>query len=149
MYLDEVPPKVSINEAIELAKRYGDTDSPKFVNGILDSVAKKETPSFNIQNKNPSLPHPNNFVAERTYIIETSRLGADCDTVLYLYNTDGTTEITHDDDGGEGRASFIIWTASSSGTYYVMVRHSRSSMSGPNTNYDISIRRSRYWHSPQ
>ncbi len=46
LYLDEVPPKVSINEAIELAKRYGDTDSPKFVNGILDSVAKKETPSF-------------------------------------------------------------------------------------------------------
>ena len=35
-------PKIFINEAIELAKMYGSKDSPKFVNGILDSVYKKE-----------------------------------------------------------------------------------------------------------
>ena len=34
------PPKVAINEAIELAKRYGTTDSQRFVNGVLDRVAK-------------------------------------------------------------------------------------------------------------
>ncbi len=33
------PPKVVINEAIELAKRFGTTDSKRFVNGILDKVA--------------------------------------------------------------------------------------------------------------
>jgi N utilization substance protein B len=35
------PPKVAINEAIELAKRYGTTDSPRFVNGVLDRIAKR------------------------------------------------------------------------------------------------------------
>ena len=33
------PPKVVINEAIELAKRFGTTDSKRFVNGILDKIA--------------------------------------------------------------------------------------------------------------
>ena len=37
-----VPPKVAINEAVELAKKYGDLDSSKFINGILDSIHKKE-----------------------------------------------------------------------------------------------------------
>ena len=36
----ETPPNVVINEAIELAKRFGTTDSGRFVNGILDKVAK-------------------------------------------------------------------------------------------------------------
>ena len=36
----EIPPKVAINEGIELAKRFGTTDSRRFVNGILDQVAK-------------------------------------------------------------------------------------------------------------
>lgn len=40
LHFDDIPSKVAINEAIELAKRYGDSDSPKFVNGILDRVAK-------------------------------------------------------------------------------------------------------------
>ena len=40
LHLDEVPPKVCINEAIELAKRFGDADSSKFINGILDAVHK-------------------------------------------------------------------------------------------------------------
>lgn len=36
----ETPPKVVINEAIELAKRFGTTDSKRFVNGLLDTIAK-------------------------------------------------------------------------------------------------------------
>jgi len=40
IFIDDIPPKVSINEAIEIAKRYGDKDSSKFVNGILDRVLK-------------------------------------------------------------------------------------------------------------
>lgn len=35
-----IPPKVAINEAVEIAKRYGSTDSGSFVNGILDQAAK-------------------------------------------------------------------------------------------------------------
>ncbi len=37
-YLEEVPPRVAINEAVELAKKFGDANSPGFINGILDAV---------------------------------------------------------------------------------------------------------------
>ena len=37
----ETPPKVAINEAIELAKRFGTTDSKRFINGALDRIAKQ------------------------------------------------------------------------------------------------------------
>lgn len=40
-YRDDVPQKVAINEAVELAKRYGDDDDPNFVNGLLASVYKE------------------------------------------------------------------------------------------------------------
>ena len=40
----EVPPKVAINEAIELAKSYGGQSSGKFVNGVLGSVYKSIAP---------------------------------------------------------------------------------------------------------
>ena len=45
LHLADVPPKVCINEAIELAKRFGDAESGRFVNGILDAIhkASKET----------------------------------------------------------------------------------------------------------
>ena len=38
LYRDDIPPVVSINEAIELAKTFGGSDSGRFVNGILDRV---------------------------------------------------------------------------------------------------------------
>jgi N utilization substance protein B len=37
---DNIPPRVAINEAVELAKRYGTGESASFVNGILDRVAR-------------------------------------------------------------------------------------------------------------
>ncbi len=37
-FLEDVPMKVSVNEAVDLAKRFSDAQSPKFVNGILGSV---------------------------------------------------------------------------------------------------------------
>lgn len=39
-FLTEIPLNVSINEAIELAKLYGAEESPMFVNGVLDRVAR-------------------------------------------------------------------------------------------------------------
>ena len=35
------PPKVVINEAIDIAKKYGNEDSPEFINGVLDKVFKE------------------------------------------------------------------------------------------------------------
>jgi len=44
LFLDkEIPSAVSMDEAIELAKRYGSEDSQSFINGILDSLYKKQT----------------------------------------------------------------------------------------------------------
>lgn len=42
LHAEDIPMKVAINEAVELAKRYGEDDSSKFVNGILDKIAKTE-----------------------------------------------------------------------------------------------------------
>ena len=39
LFRADIPKNVSINEAIELAKKFGTEDSPAFVNGILDEVA--------------------------------------------------------------------------------------------------------------
>lgn len=41
LLVKEVPPVVSINEAVEIAKRYGTEDSGKFINGILDKIRKQ------------------------------------------------------------------------------------------------------------
>lgn len=38
LYLVDIPPAVSINEAVELAKTYSTDNSPKFVNGVLDRI---------------------------------------------------------------------------------------------------------------
>lgn len=38
MFCPDIPKKVSINEAIEIVRRYGDKESPAFVNGILDEI---------------------------------------------------------------------------------------------------------------
>lgn len=37
-YVEEIPHSVSINEAVEIAKQYGDENSGKFVNGVLSKV---------------------------------------------------------------------------------------------------------------
>ena len=37
---DDVPPHIAIDEAVELAKRFGTEDSPAFVNGTLDKLAR-------------------------------------------------------------------------------------------------------------
>lgn len=39
-YLDDIPAGVTVNEAVELAKKYGDEESGKFVNGILGNLVR-------------------------------------------------------------------------------------------------------------
>lgn len=38
LYMDDIPPVVSINEAVDIAKKYGTSESGKFVNGVLDKI---------------------------------------------------------------------------------------------------------------
>ncbi len=42
VYCDEIPPKVTLNEAVELGKEYGSDESGSFINGILDRVLNSE-----------------------------------------------------------------------------------------------------------
>ena len=39
LFDEDVPAKVAINEAVELAKKFGGDDSPSFINGVLGKVA--------------------------------------------------------------------------------------------------------------
>jgi N utilization substance protein B len=52
IYRIDVPYKVVINEAVSLAKKFGATDSYKFINGVLDQVAlEKRAPEVNANKK--------------------------------------------------------------------------------------------------
>ena len=48
LYLIDIPPAVSINEAIELAKKYSTEDSPQFINAILDKIKDMGTEMVNL-----------------------------------------------------------------------------------------------------
>ena len=55
--VDPSPPAVVINEAIELARRYGSADSPAFVNGVLDQIRSQEMvigDQLSVISENPS-----------------------------------------------------------------------------------------------
>lgn len=73
------------------------------------------------------------------YVVQTSNLGANCDTWIDLYDTDGTTRLAYDDDGGGGLSSRLAWTAPSAGTYYVVVYHYRIAKYGEGTAYDLAV----------
>ena len=44
LYCDDIPPKVSINEAIELGKRFSTQNSGGFINGVLDKIKDRARP---------------------------------------------------------------------------------------------------------
>lgn len=50
----EVPPKVAINEAVELAKTFGGDSSSRFVNGVLGTVYREMKEVFHKKEKNDS-----------------------------------------------------------------------------------------------
>jgi N utilization substance protein B len=41
LYINDVPPRVAIQEAILLAEKYGTEESPRFVNGVLDALMRR------------------------------------------------------------------------------------------------------------
>lgn len=42
LFIADIPPKVTINEAVDIAKKFGDKDSGRFVNGVLDQIFRTE-----------------------------------------------------------------------------------------------------------
>ncbi len=53
LYLADVPPKVTLNEAVNLAKKFSQEESGKFVNGVLDKINHTEKPK-NPKDHDPS-----------------------------------------------------------------------------------------------
>ncbi len=51
LYEDDVPPKVVINEAVELAKAFGGDNSSKFINGVLGTVLRQKEEADTKQDK--------------------------------------------------------------------------------------------------
>jgi N utilization substance protein B len=45
LWQPEVPPKAAINEAIEIAKKFGTTESSRFINGVLDRILREHRPT--------------------------------------------------------------------------------------------------------
>ena len=45
LYCKDIPPKVTINEAVNIAKKYSQEDSGKFINGVLDKIHHTERPA--------------------------------------------------------------------------------------------------------
>lgn len=41
LYMDDIPPGVAANEAVELAKKYGGEDAPAFINGVMRSLIRE------------------------------------------------------------------------------------------------------------
>ena len=55
LYFPDIPPKVSINESIEIAKEYSTAGSSKFINGILDAILSNEKKSGKIHKQGRGL----------------------------------------------------------------------------------------------
>jgi len=69
LFLENVPPIVSINEAVEIAKRYGTIDSGKFVNGILDKIRLERGPGSSL-----NWAYLKNSLQKDTYLKELTRI---------------------------------------------------------------------------
>lgn len=77
-----------------------------------------------------------------TYVVETSNLGQEVDTIIFLYDEDGEELVQDDDSADEPRASRMTWTADKAGGFYVMVRDYKDNKAEHDMGYDISIRES-------
>ena len=65
LFCDDIPAKVSINEAIDIGKKYGTEESGAFINGILDSIRKAiEKGELEIEPPGPIAPEASDACAK-------------------------------------------------------------------------------------
>jgi len=106
----EVPPVVSINEAVEIAKRYGTEDSGKFINGILDRIRRERISEkllkWSFLKKNLQNPFLKSFIEikkeKKAYLVGgfirdslLSREGKDMDILLESSDFGLVEEFSH------------------------------------------------------
>ena len=51
LYMEEIPPKVALDEAVELGKKFGTEDSGAFINGVLDNIYNKLDQEVDVSGK--------------------------------------------------------------------------------------------------
>lgn len=54
LFLEDIPPKVAINEAVNLAKKFSQEESGKFVNGVLDKINHTEKKHYSVPPNPPA-----------------------------------------------------------------------------------------------
>ena len=77
--------------------------------------------------------------ANTSYVIETSNVGPEGDTLVELYDATGT-KLAGNDDYATGIASQLVYEAPSDGTYYAKVQAYSPKQYGDGTEYSLSIR---------
>lgn len=78
-------------------------------------------------------------VAGGRYHIRTQDLGPNADTVVSLYDRDGSTLLKRNDDSGVGLSTEVIFTPTISGDYFVQVTQYNSHLVGRETAYNLRI----------
>ena len=78
-------------------------------------------------------------ISGETYTISVSNLESNCDAVIELYGTNGTTMITKKDDVSAGETEELAWTCQKDGIYFAKIRQYNGSVYGENTGYELKI----------
>jgi hypothetical protein len=73
------------------------------------------------------------------YQIVTTGLGANSDTVLELYGSDGVTRLLENDDAGPGRGAALSFTATTDGPHYVRITQYNPNILGNDANYQLQL----------
>jgi hypothetical protein len=134
-YLTPGPPATATPQEPFVSDDWEPDDAPADANAI--EVGGRQTHNMHVEGDRDWLY----FEAEggTTYVIETSQLGAEMDTVVYLYDGQGN-ELASDDDGGEEfLASRLVWMAEENGRLYVMIGGFADAYEGRGTEYDMSV----------
>ena len=77
--------------------------------------------------------------AGRTYRIHTSHPTDSMDSLLYLIDRDGQGILAVDDNSGDDTNARIVWTCSTSGIYFLMVRHAQATTGSGCYGLSVSI----------
>ena len=91
----DTPPNVAVNEALELAKRYGSPNSTKFINGLLDRFLPGHSAAFNFGDPLPGQPEPEpEVIAEPDVVAEVADPAvAETEVVVEVVESDVVAEV--------------------------------------------------------
>jgi len=78
-------------------------------------------------------------IASADYTFQTDNLADGVDTIIEIYDIDGLTQLSFDDNSGEGFASKIEWTAPATGIYYLRLSQKSGSSYGCDASYQVSV----------